>query len=224
VLANPVSTLAISAPASSLVTSQKVLFFARAVTLADGSRLLAVAEVQLSLLATIMTQGAGIRGLEVTLERDAGPLLASLPPRDDLIGRQIEPPLREQTSDGRPSRMAARLSGLPAIVVARPTLHRNLLIVASIPLTAALQDWRRERDLIAWTAAAIGLMILAVALLHAVPAAPPMARADGAGALQGHARPGAGVDDRRLHPARRRQPRAHLEPPLRRDVSRGPSR
>ncbi|WP_286547688.1 EAL domain-containing protein [Variovorax sp. J22G73] len=164
VLANPVSTLAISDPAASLVTSQKVLFFARAVTLADGSRMLAVAEVQLSLLATIMTQGAGIRGLEVTLERDAGALLASLPPRDDLTGRQIEPPLHEQTSDGKPQRMAARLSGQPGIVVARPTLHRNLLIVASIPLTAALQDWRRERDLIAWTAAAIGLMILAVAL------------------------------------------------------------
>lgn len=163
VLASPVSTLAISPPASSLVTSQRVLFFARAVTLADGARVLAVAEVQLSLLTTIMTQGAGIRGLEVTLERDAGPMLTSLPPRDDLIGRQIEPPLREQTSDGRPSRMAARLSGLPAIVVARPTLHRNLLIVASIPLSAALQDWRRERDLIAWTALAIGLMILAVA-------------------------------------------------------------
>jgi hypothetical protein len=130
----------------------EVLFFARAVTLADGSRMLAVAEVQLSLLTTIMTQGAGIRGLEVTLERDGGPMLASLPPRDDLTGKQIEPALREQTSDGRPSRMAARLSGLPAIVVARPTLHRNLLIVAGIPLTAALREWRRERDLIAWTA------------------------------------------------------------------------
>ncbi len=163
VLANPVSTLAISVPALSLVTSQKVLFFARALTLADGSRVLAVAEVQLSLLTTIMTQGAGIRGLEVTLERNAGPLLASLPPRDDLSGQQLHPALQEQTSDGKPSRMAARLSGLPAIVVARPTLHRNLLIVASIPLTAALQDWRRERNLIAWTSVAIGLMILLVA-------------------------------------------------------------
>ena len=163
VLAKPVSTLAISAPALSAVTSQKVLYFARAVTLADSSRMLAVAEVQLSLLATIMTQGSGLRDLEVTLERDAGPLLASLPPRDDLTDQQIEPPLHEQTSDGKPRRMAARLSGEPAIVVARPTLHRNLLIVASMPLSAALRDWRRERDLIAWTGVAIGLMILAVA-------------------------------------------------------------
>jgi len=163
VLAKPVSTLAISVPSVSVVTSQKVLYFARAVTLADGSRMLAVAEVQLSLLATIMTQGAGLRGLEVTLEHDAGPLLASLPPRDDLGGRQIEPVLHEQTSDGKPRRMAARLSGEPAIVVARPTLHRNLLIVASMPLSAALQDWRRERDLIAWTGALIALMIVAVA-------------------------------------------------------------
>ncbi|MBB3641566.1 bifunctional diguanylate cyclase/phosphodiesterase [Variovorax atrisoli] len=163
VLAKPVSTLAISVPAVSMVTSQKVLYLARAVTLADGSRMLSVAEVQLSLLATIMTQGAGLRGLEVTLEHDAGPLLASLPPRDDLGGRPIEPAMHEQTSDGKPKRMAARLSGEPAIVVARPTLHRNLLIVASLPLSAALQDWRRERDLVAWTGALIALMSVAVA-------------------------------------------------------------
>ena len=163
ILAAPVSTLSISAPLSSYANAQKVLYFARAVTLADGSRVVAVAEVQLPLLATIMTQGAGIRGLEVTLERDAGVLLASMPPRDDLSGRALEPTLHEQTSDGRPMRMAARLSGEPAIVVARPTLHRNLLIVASIPLSAALADWQRERNLVVGTTLLLALMILTAA-------------------------------------------------------------
>ena len=86
-----------------------------------------------------------------------------MPPRDDLAGRAIEPLLHEQTSDGRPARMASRLSGVPAIVVARPTLHRNLLIVASIPLTAALADWRRERDLVVGAAIVFILMVLAAA-------------------------------------------------------------
>ncbi|MFS2055459.1 PAS-domain containing protein, partial [Variovorax sp. CT11-76] len=59
--------------------------------------------------------------------------------------------------------VVARLSGVPAILVARPTLHRNLLIVASIPLDAALHDWRQERDRIAWTGVLVGAMILAIA-------------------------------------------------------------
>lgn len=163
VLAQPLSTMAVSAPIASPATLQKVVFFARAVPLADGSRVLAVAEVQISLLAMVTTQGAAIPGLEITLERDAGPLLVSVPARDDLLGRQLEPALSEQTSDGKPVRMAARLSGVPAILVARPTLHRNLLIVASIPLDAALRDWREERDRIAWTGAVIGALILAIA-------------------------------------------------------------
>lgn len=163
VLAQPLSTMAVSAPIASPATLQKVVFFARAVPLADGSRVLAVAEVQIPLLAMVTMQGAAIPGLEITLERDAGPLLVSVPARDDLLGRQLEPALSEQTSDGKPVRMAARLSGVPAILVARPTLHRNLLIVASIPLDAALRDWRQERDRIAWTGVVIGALILAIA-------------------------------------------------------------
>ncbi|MGJ3703084.1 bifunctional diguanylate cyclase/phosphodiesterase [Variovorax sp. AFSI2.2] len=161
-LNRPGSLLAISAPSVSLATSQQVLYFGRVLRLADGSRLVAVAEVQVSMLTTILAQGASIKGLEVTLEREAGPLLASMPPRDDLAGRSISPAVTDQISDGSPRRMLARLSGTPAIVVARPTLQRNLLIVAGIPLTFALEDWRRERDLILGTALAFTLMILAV--------------------------------------------------------------
>ena len=162
VLAQPVSTLAISTPAVSGSSSQKVLYFARVLRLSDGSQIVALAEVPIALLTTILTQGADIKGLEVTLERDAGPLLASMPPRDDLSGQSILPVLSEQTSDGQAMRMPARLSGEPAIVVARPTLHRNLLIVASIPMRFALQDWRRERDLTWGVTLAFALMILIV--------------------------------------------------------------
>ncbi|VTU25525.1 bifunctional diguanylate cyclase/phosphodiesterase [Variovorax sp. PBL-E5] len=164
VLAQPVSTLAVSTPSISLSSSQKVLYFARVLRLVDGSKAVALAEVQLSLLTTILTQGADIRGMEVTLERDGGEMLASKPPRDDLSGRTIAPALREQASDGHPVRMAARLSGEPAIVVARPTLHRNLLIVASIPLRFALQGWRRDSAFILGAALVFTLMILAVSV------------------------------------------------------------
>ncbi|MDQ0572483.1 diguanylate cyclase (GGDEF)-like protein/PAS domain S-box-containing protein [Variovorax paradoxus] len=162
VLNRPGSLLSISAPSVSLATSQQVLYFARVLRLADGATIVAVAEVQVSMLTTIFTQGANIDGLEVTLEREGGSLLASMPPRDDLAGRKIEPALTEQAGDGQPRRMLSRLGGVPAIVVARPTLHRNLLIVASIPLDAALEDWRRERDFILGATLAFALMILVV--------------------------------------------------------------
>jgi len=162
ILNRPGTVLAISAPSVSLATSQQVLYFARVLRLTDGSRLVAVAEVQVSMLTTILAQGANVKGLEVTLERDSGPLLASMPPRDDLAGKSIRPALTDQASDGQPLRMLSRLTGVPAIVVARPTLHRNLLIVAGIPLEFALEDWRRERDFILGTTLAFALMILAV--------------------------------------------------------------
>ena len=163
ILGRPGSMLSVSAPTVSQATSQQVLYFGRVLRLADGGKIVAVAEVQVSMLTTILAQGANIRGLEVTLERESGALLASMPPRDDLAGRSIRPAMTDQTSDGRPHRMVARLSGLPAIVVARPTLHRNLLIVAGIPLQLALEDWRRERNSILIVALAFTLMILAVA-------------------------------------------------------------
>ncbi|CAN7208116.1 bifunctional diguanylate cyclase/phosphodiesterase [Variovorax paradoxus] len=161
VLGRPGPVMSISTPSVSPVTSQQVLHLARVLTLADGSKLVAVAEVQVSVLTTILAQGANIRGLEVTLEREGGLLLASMPPRDDLAGRTISPALTDQ-ADGRPRHMHSRLSGAPAIVVARPTLHRGLLIVASIPLESALEDWRRDRNVVAAAALAFALMILAV--------------------------------------------------------------
>jgi len=165
VLTQSASSLAISNPTASAMTSQRVVYFARNIQLTDGTHIVAVAEVELSLLRTILTQGADIQGLEVTLEQVAGALLASAPPRDDLAGRVITPALSEQTSDGKPIRLAARLSGEPAIVVARPTLHRNLLIVASIPVSAALHEWSRQRAVILMAAFTFMLMILAVSYL-----------------------------------------------------------
>ena len=165
VLAQPASTLAISAPFVSALTSQRVVYFARELQLQDGSHIVAIAEVQLSLLSTILMQGVDIGGLEVTLEHEAGPILVSMPRRDDLSEQAVTPALSEQSLDGSPRYLPARLSGLPAIVVARPTLHRNLRIVASIPLQAALRDWRTQQTFIWSAAGAFMLMILGVAYL-----------------------------------------------------------
>ncbi len=160
VLGQPVSTLIVSPPVVSFTSSEQVLYMGRTIKLADGSRVLAVAEVPVPLLSSIMVQGADIKGLEVTLERTNGELLASSPPRDELLGRRLLPALEVQRETVRSLRMAARLTGQPAMVVTRPILYRDVLIVASIPLDAALTDWRTLRNFIVGAAAAFILMLL----------------------------------------------------------------
>ncbi len=160
VMAQPVSTLLVSAPVVSFVSSEQVLYFARHINLADTSKVLAVAEVQLPLLTSIMIQGVDISGLEVTLERGNGQLLASAPALDQLSGKNLTPPLGNRAGLNEAQHLSARLSGLPAIVMTRPILYRDVLITASVPIDAALTAWRTQRLFIVGIAIAFALMIL----------------------------------------------------------------
>ncbi len=160
VLAQPVSTLRFSAPVVSFASAERVLYFARHIKLADRSRVVAVAEVQVPFLTSLMTQGADISALEVTLERHNGQLLASAPPSAQLSGQQLQPALSGLQSAQGSLRMPARISGAPALVVTRPTLYRDVLITASIPMGAALENWQLQRWFILGVALAFALMIL----------------------------------------------------------------
>jgi diguanylate cyclase (GGDEF)-like protein len=160
-LAQPISTLIVGPPMVSFASSERVLNFARYITLADGSKVLAVAEVQVPVLSSILIQGVDIGGLEVTLERGNGQLLASVPTQEQLSAKQLSPALGQQPVTDKAQRMAARLSGAPAIVVTRPILYRDVLITASIPVDAAMADWRTQRNFVLGVAGAFALMILA---------------------------------------------------------------
>jgi diguanylate cyclase (GGDEF)-like protein len=171
VLAEPISTLVVSDPVVNPSTSQRVLYFGRFLPSARGGRVAAVAEVEVAQLAAILVQGADIPGLEVALEREGAILVANMP--------EHLPPARHDATtapsslealaarDGGaasgPAPVPARLSGLPAMVAARHTLHRDVVVTASIPLDFALADWRRERDVIAALALAFIALTLAVA-------------------------------------------------------------
>ena len=157
-LEQPVSTLAVSAPVVSFNSSEPVLYFSRHIRLADGSKVLAVAEVQVALLASILVQGVDIMGLEATLERGNGQLLAGVPALDSLSGHLLSPALG---GDAAPTTLrTARLSGVPALVVQRSLLYPDTLITASIPLATVLEDWRRESWQIGGVAVAFGLLIV----------------------------------------------------------------
>jgi len=160
-LATQVSSLVISPPVRQKSSAEQVLFLARHLRLADGSRVVALAEVLVMQFNAIMVQGADISGLEVTLERSDGQLLAGLPVQDKLLGTTLPDPLPQglMTTELR----AARLTAQPAIVSVRPVLYDDVLIAASIPIDAALTKWRTERNFILTVALLFAAMVLAAA-------------------------------------------------------------
>ena len=147
VLAPTIASLVISDPAVSPTTSSQVVYFGRPLRLRDDTPAAALAEVDLGQLMNLLVQGADIDGLEVTLERADGALLASIPtavaPR--LAMANPAPLARPPQGRHRPSASAARVTGAPALVAARATLQTGVFVTASIPLSWALADSQRER-------------------------------------------------------------------------------
>ena len=158
VLEQPVSTLMVSPPVVSFTTAERVLYFARHLRLADGARVVAVAEVPVGALSSVLVQGVDIGGLQVTLERAGGQLLLSVPNREEAAATVLSPPLHEVASAGEDWRAPARLTSEPALVVYRPVLYQDLRISASIPLRDALAGWRDQRNAITLT----GLLFVAM--------------------------------------------------------------
>ena len=165
VLEQPVSTLMVSEPVVSFASSEKVLYFARHLRMADSSRVVAVAELPVSALSSVLVQGVDISGLQVTLERATGQLLLSVPNREDVTAPTLAPPIGNLADQGLAWQAPARLTGEPSLVVFRPILYQDLRIAASIPLDAALAGWREQRDAIALTTALFIAMIFAAGVL-----------------------------------------------------------
>jgi len=159
--AQGVPQLTISDPAISPATTEPSVYLARTVTLPDGRRALAVVEVPLAALAAIMAQAGGNPGLGVTLEREDGRLLATVPSGAGLRAHELAPPLPDEALRGGPVLAPSRLTGVPAVVAVRPTLYRSLRVTVSLPLADALQAWRQNRNVIALASLALIALTLA---------------------------------------------------------------
>ncbi len=163
---NPqVSALMISPPMRDSGSAEHVLFLARHLKLADGTRVVALAEVLVTQLNTIMVQGADISGLEVTLEHHNGLLLASLPAHDKLLGSVLPNALPSGLVGTQT--LAARLTGQPALVSTQSILYDDVLIAASIPVEAALAPWQAERKFISLVALVFAAMVVAAGVFSA---------------------------------------------------------
>lgn len=169
VLSQTVSTLVMSAPTVSFRSSELVLYMGRHLKLADGSLLIAVAEVPVPQLTSVLVQGADIEGLQATIEKGNGELLIAAPLTGPLIGRHLQPALGSEVLWDHPRDMRARLTGAPAIVLVRNSLYAGVYITASIPIETALQGSRLESWYVFGVATVLSLMILgagAAALLY----------------------------------------------------------
>ena len=160
----PVPQLTISDPDISPATTEPSVYMARIVTLPDGRRVMAVVEVPTTALASIISQAGATAGLGITLERDDGKLLASVPSGAGLRAQQTTP-LPDAALLGEPVLAASRLSGVPAVVAARPTLYRSLRVTVSLPLAEALRAWQQNRNVILVACLALVALTLVAGVL-----------------------------------------------------------
>jgi diguanylate cyclase (GGDEF)-like protein/PAS domain S-box-containing protein len=163
VLAQPFSELRISAPVINPLHSDRVLYLARSQRLADGSKLIAVAELQLALLTDQLNPGDDLHRFSVTLEKDTGLLLASFPLAEALMGQTLANALPQPTNTGQITQGNGRLNAQTSIMMVRPTLYAGNWLSVSMPQEAALAEWRTEVTVVLSVASTLLLLIIGAA-------------------------------------------------------------
>ena len=162
-MGQPVPELMTTGPALSPRTSQQVLYFTRMVRLPDGAPGIALAEVQVASLARLLAHGAGIEGMEVTLESLSQGLLVSVPPRSEIAEGSAALPELRGAADARGIVQAnSRLMGQDALLALRPTLNQDIVLSAGLPMEQVLEGFRTERNLIVGVTVLLMLMVVGV--------------------------------------------------------------
>jgi signal transduction histidine kinase/CheY-like chemotaxis protein len=163
----PPATLAISAVGRSAITTEPVVHLARSAVFLNGRRVLVMAEVPLQLIAGALAPEAALDGMEMTLEREDGQLLASVPPSDVTRMPRLAPPLRADKADGVVKWGRTRLEGREALIATRSSLYRSVLLAVSMPIDEVLQHWAAERrKIFAAAAVFLSMILLAAGFVH----------------------------------------------------------
>ncbi|WP_160000601.1 ATP-binding protein [Roseomonas sp. 18066] len=158
----------IGGPFRNPATGEWSLFMARQVTIPDFGPLLAVAELPVPVIGSLLAVGGEGAGLRITLERDDGTLLASLPHDETRIGTRLAPPTSMRLAENAGNaaiQTESRFDNDRVITAARPLLYPALSLSASMKLSSALADWEKER------ARALAISIAFAALVAALAAA-----------------------------------------------------
>ena len=163
-LGAPGGSVLIAGPVLNAVTGEWSLFLARHVTVQGLGPVLAMAEIPVQQIQSLLYGGAEGPGLRMTLERGGGTLLAALPHDEARMGQRLSPPAAELARHGVPADFTSRFGGYPARIAVRPTLYPALFVTASIGTEAALAAWYQERRTAWMLSAALAVLVLTVAL------------------------------------------------------------
>lgn len=162
----------LAGPIRNPATGEWSLFMVRRVQLPDLGPLLAVAELPVPVLGALLSAGGEASGLRVTLERNDGTLLASVPHDETRIGSRLTPSAAQQhqASAGEVLTDDSRFDGAPMIAATRPLLYPMLTISVGMPESHALAGWEQERfrALVISVAFAALVAALAAALILAM--------------------------------------------------------
>jgi signal transduction histidine kinase/DNA-binding NarL/FixJ family response regulator len=157
-------SVAIAGPTRNAATLEWALFFIRAINLPGEQPMLAVAEVPVPLLVSLLLPAVDSAGLVLALERSDGQLLVSLPHDEANIGRRARRQRPQQSVNGvAVIRPGAQEADPPALVATRATLYQDILVTATLEFAATEQPRNRERYRIIAVACAAAVLLLALA-------------------------------------------------------------
>jgi len=156
-------SVSIGGPALNGSTGEWTLFFARNIVLPTLGPVMAVAEVPVPVVQSILSGAGESLGLRVTLERDDGTLLASVPHDETRIGQKLNPTAAEMRGPVAEQGVKSRFEDEMVLAVIRPTLYPALGVSVTLKVDAALSGWYADRSRAFLVSGALGLMILLVA-------------------------------------------------------------
>ena len=153
----------IGGPVLNANTGEWTLFFARNIVLPTLGPVMAVAEVPVPVVQSILSSAGESLGLRVTLERDDGTLLASVPHDETRIGQKLVPPAAALPGPSNSEPVKSRFASEWVFAAVRPTLYPALTVAVTLEVDTALSGWYADRSRAFVVSGALGLMILLVA-------------------------------------------------------------
>ena len=156
----------IGGPFRNPATGEWALFLARRISLPQAGPLIAVAEVPVPVISTLLAVSGEGAGLRIALERDDGTLMASLPHDETLIGHKLLPPSADRLAQPDGTEVfnsVSRFDGSHVIATVRPTLYPTLSLAVSMQLDSALAGWERERTRAYMISAGFAVLVMVIA-------------------------------------------------------------
>ncbi|MES2712679.1 MAG: ATP-binding protein, partial [Pseudomonadota bacterium] len=158
-------TVSFGGPVKNPVTGEWSLYFARSLNIPGLGQVLGVAEVPLPLVQTLLAFGGDRAGLRVTLETTTGKLMASLPPDEARLGRELRQGPRAWAGGERGVVvLPSRFDGGDVFALVRPTLYPALLVTTALYVDVALADWHRDRRRAWLVSSAFGALLIAIGM------------------------------------------------------------